>query len=399
MNFCFIPWVDWDAYLSSRPHQLVKEALRRGHRVLYLNPNTRPSLRQGNLEIWHPLSSPVFDLLKKLLRGELFRKRSLSVAKRLTPMRGLIYRPYEGNDRRARLSKVFIDRITKQKLRSFRRLGEKNIVVFQQPFPSVFEIPHMKGLGYTIIYDMIDDWSSYRDAPEYFAKTEPYLLRCADIVTATAKILYEKAIQHNKNTYLCPNAADLGHFSKARGVWERPEDLPVRRPRIGFFGALREWFDGDLIRYSALQRPGYEFCLIGGYSEDILVELGDLSNVHLLGEKSYSYLPQYLHHFDAAIIPFKVNELIRSTNPIKVYEYLAGGKPVVATAIPEIEGMPFVYLSKGPETFTRSLDQAIQTPVDMEKIDNFLANQSWADRFHVIERAILEMMFVTPFKE
>jgi glycosyltransferase involved in cell wall biosynthesis len=388
MNFCFIPWVDWDAYLHSRPHQLVKDALRRGHRVLYVNPNMRPSFRQGNLEIWHPLSSPIFGLLKKTLRGELFRKRSLPAAKRLTPMRELIYRPYEDNNRNARLSKVFIDRITRQKLRTFRRLGEKNIVVFQQPFPSVFEIPYMKGLGYTIIYDMIDDWSNYLDSPEYFAETEPYLLRSADIVTATAKTLYQRAIQHNQNTYLCPNAADFEHFRRARAIWESPQDLPPRRPRIGFFGVMREWFDAELVAFSASHRPEYDFCLIGGYLEEILQKLEGLSNVHLLGEKPYSYLPQYLHHFDAAIIPFKVNELIRSTNPIKVYEYLAGGKPVVATEIPEIQHMPFVYVSKGTEEFIRHLDLAVRTPVDLSEVDNFLVNETWGKRFDVIETAI-----------
>jgi hypothetical protein len=309
-------------------------------------------------------------------------------------MRGLIYRPYEGNEGNnamTRFSKLFIDRIMRQKLRTFRRAEEENIVVFQQPFPSVFEIPYMKGLGYTIIYDMIDDWSNYRDAPEYFTKTEPYLLNSADIVSATSKILYEKAIQHNPNAYLCPNAADLDHFARARESWERPEDLPIGRPRIGFFGILREWFDTDLLQYCSLQRPGYEFCLIGGYSEVVLEKLRGVSNVHLLGEKPYPRLPEYLRHFDSAIIPFKVNDLIRSTNPIKVYEYLAGGKSVVATAIPEVEGMPFVYASKNPEEFVQNLDQAIQTPVDLAKIDSFLANQTWADRFRVIEGAVLEM--------
>ncbi len=391
MNFIFITWIDWDSYLHSRPHQLVREALRRGHRVLYMNPNMRPAVREGNLEIWHPLSSSVFGWLKKGMRGELFRRKTLAGEKRLTPMRGLIYRPYEDSRRKALLSKLLIDWITERKLRGFRRPGEENIIVFEQPFASVFEIPYMKRLGYTIIYDMIDNWASYKDAPDYFAETEPYLLKSADIIMATAKPLYERAIQYNKNTYLCPNAADWDHFSSARRDWERPEDLPARRPTIGFFGVLREWFDAELLAYSALERPGYEFCLIGGYSQDILKKLKGFSNVCLLGEKPYHQLPRYLHHFDAAIIPFKVNDLIRSTNPIKVYEYLAGGKSVVTTDIPEIEGMPFVSLSKNREEFVTNLDHAIRASVDSGKIDDFLRDKTWANRFSVIERAILRL--------
>ena len=124
---------------------------------------------------------------------------------------------------------------------------------------------------------------------------------------------------------------------------------------------MREWFDVELLRYAALQRPQFEFCLIGGYLEEIFEQLKDLRNVHFLGHKDYTILPQYLHHFDVTIIPFVVNDLIRSTNPIKVYEYLAGGKPVVATDIPEIEGMPYVYVSKSREAFVENLDQAIKT--------------------------------------
>ena len=160
------------------------------------------------------------------------------------------------------------------------------------------------------------------------------------------------------------------------------------RPRIGFFGIIREWFDAGLLRYAALQRPQFEFCLIGGYSEDVFEQLKDLRNVHFLGHKDYSVLPRYLHHFDVTIIPFKVTELIRSTNPIKVYEYLAGGKSVVATDIPELEGMPYVYLSKTPEEFVRNIDLAIKATTDPREIDAFLENNTWARRFDLIERAI-----------
>ncbi len=73
MNFCFIPWINWDSYLYSRPHQLVREALRRGHRVLYLNPGMQPVVRDGNLEVWHPLSHPFFGNIKKILRREFFQ--------------------------------------------------------------------------------------------------------------------------------------------------------------------------------------------------------------------------------------------------------------------------------------------------------------------------------------
>lgn len=388
MNFCFIPWIDWDFYLHSRPHQLVKEALRRGHRVLYLNPGWRPTKKEGNLEIWHPLSFRIFGITRKILRGEFFSDQSFTSKEKLTPMRQLLYRPYEDKNRWAFGSKFLTDLLTKRKLRTFRDPRDRNILVFQQPFPLVFHIPYLKTLGYIVIYDMIDDWSAYKDSPKYFIQTEPYLLENADIVTATARALYQKALQYNKNTRLCPNAADIAHFAKARKACERPGDLPNGRPRIGFFGIIREWFDTGLLRYAVLQRPQFDFCLIGGYSEGVFEQLKDLRNVHFLGHKDYSVLPRYLHHFDVTIIPFKVTELIRSTNPIKVYEYLAGGKSVVATDIPELEGMPYVYISKTPEDFVRNIDLAIKATTDPREIDAFLENNTWARRFDLIERAI-----------
>jgi glycosyltransferase involved in cell wall biosynthesis len=388
MNFCFIPWIDWDSYLYSRPHQLVKEALRRGHRVLYLNPNTRPVYQKDNLEVWHPLSHPFFGILKKILRGELLQRTPSAQGEKLTPMRKWVYRPYESQNRRTFLSKKLIDLFTRRKLKAFRTQEGPNVLFFEQPFPLVFQISILKRLGYTAVYDLIDDWSAYHDTPPYFKTTEPYLLTHADIVTATARSLYEKALEYNKNSFLCPNAADTAHFSTARNHCEKPGDLPEGRPRVGFFGVIREWFDAGLLRLSAIQRPHFEFCLIGGFSEDIFKQLKDLKNVHFLGHKDYSVLPQYLHHFDVTIIPFVINDLIRSTNPIKTYEYLAGGKPVVATPIPEIEEMPFVYPSKTPDEFVRNLDLAIGPTPDVRVIDDFLRDHTWAKRFDVIEKVI-----------
>lgn len=383
-----MPWIDWDAYLTSRPHQLAREALRRGHRVLYLNPNTRRVYLEDNLEVWHPLSHPFFGALKKILRRELLQRTPHVQGSKLTPMRKWVYRPYESQNRRTFFSKKLIDLITRKKLKGFHSQGSSNILFFEQPFPLVFEIPAMKRLGYTVVYDLIDDWSAYQDTPSYFKETEPYLLTHADIITATARSLYEKALDYNKNSFLCPNAVDTDHFLKARDVCKKPEDLPEGRPRIGFFGIIREWFDTGLLRYAALQKPHFEFCLIGGYTEDIFKQLKDLRNVHFLGRKDYSALPQYLHHFNATIIPFVINDLIRSTNPIKVYEYLAGGKPVVSTPIPEVEGMPFVYPSGTLEEFVRNLDLAVGITSDLRVIDEFLMNHSWTKRFDVIEKAI-----------
>ncbi len=192
MNFCFIPWIDWDFYLRSRPHHLVKEALGRGHRVLYLNPVWRAAQKEGNLEIWHPFSYGVFRIVRRTLRGELFSRASSTGMKKLTPLRRFFYRPYEEKNRWTLASRVLSELLTRKKLRTFFDPGDRNVILFEQPFPLVYQIPYFKKQGWAVIYDMIDDWSVYPDAPAYFSRTEPYLLRAADMITATSKTSLSK---------------------------------------------------------------------------------------------------------------------------------------------------------------------------------------------------------------
>src|SRR5206468_2351160 len=139
----------------------------------------------------------------------------------------------------------------------------------------------------------------------------------------------------NSNCILIPNAVDFDHFRSAAS--EPPEDLKqLQKPVIGYYGAISEWFDVDLIYDLATSRPNWNFFLIGHTFGSNLNALHNLNNVHLTEEKPYTVLPDYLHAFDVCIIPFKKTPLTDATNPVKMFEFLSAGKPVVATDLAEL---------------------------------------------------------------
>src|SRR5204863_5957100 len=112
------------------------------------------------------------------------------------------------------------------------------------------------------------------------------------------------------------NAAEVERFAEARS-----DRKPGERPVIGYFGAIAEWFNMEWIETCAVARPNWEFRLIGRSAGCDIARAEKLPNVQFLGEKTYEELPRYLKEFDVALIPFKLLDLIKCTNPVKLYEY------------------------------------------------------------------------------
>ena len=135
----------------------------------------------------------------------------------------------------------------------------------------------------------------------------------------------------------CP-ADDFAHRADAA---PRPADLPTEteRPLVGFVGALYEWIDWELIERVSEKRPEVEFVFIGpqreGHSPP--TSLRQRENVHFLGARPYHEVPAYLAHFDLCWLPFLRNGVSQAANPVKIYEYLAVGKPVVSTPVADME--------------------------------------------------------------
>ncbi len=227
-----------------------------------------------------------------------------------------------------------------------------------------------------VIFDSVDEPS------DEFEAWKPYYYRAvstADVVLAASDKLYEMAKPINHNTHLVPNACDYEFFSQNAGI---PEDMQaIGRPVIGYIGVMASWCDFDLLSAAAKSLPHCNFVMIGPKYN--IAEVPQLPNLHWLGFKPYEMLPSYVNSFDVGIIPFKKTSMTESVNPIKMWEYMAAGIPVVTSALPEAQKYgDLVLYSNSAEEFIHNINQSIYGDSEEKKISRkFIAEQnSWMER-------------------
>ncbi len=218
-----------------------------------------------------------------------------------------------------------------------------------------------------VVYYCVDDFASFSGYDkEQVLRDEADLCRRADLVVTTSQALQEAKAPLNPNTILVTHGVDYEHFSRAvREDLPVPEDMKaIPHPILGFFGLIRDWVDLDLLGEVARLRPDWHIVLIG----DSTVDLGPyrgIANMHFLGRRPYEDLPAYCKGFDVGLIPFKVNELTRAVNPIKLREYLAAGLPVVSTPMPEVKLYSHLIEVAGtPHEFARAAEAALASRPD-----------------------------------
>lgn len=232
-----------------------------------------------------------------------------------------------------------------------------------------------KSLGFTTAYDIIDLWSEFHHATWYDRATEKALLEGCDKVFYTSRALAAARGKH------LPNAGDFGLFGQASGP--PPGDVFIGQATLGYWGSLdpsyAPWFDWELLDYVASQRPGWEVNLIGPAREKF-ERPSQRRNIHYLGPRKIQELPAYLAAFDVCLVPFRRGALSAAVDPIKVYEYLAGGKPVAAANLPEVQGRPGVWCAEGKEQFVQAIEEALDSPPDSEALRAFARENSWGER-------------------
>ncbi|HEB52320.1 MAG TPA: methyltransferase domain-containing protein, partial [bacterium] len=184
-----------------------------------------------------------------------------------------------------------------------------------------------------VVYDCMDHHEGFGGVAASLIEREQRLVAEADLVLTSSSWLEREVGSRARANVTIRNAGDFEHFAR------RPErvfaDAQGRRV-IGYFGAIAEWFDVELVAAVASANPDCLLLLIGADTVGAGARLRGLSNVQLLGERPYEELPHYLHGFDVCLLPFRVMPLTLATNPVKVYEYFAAGKPVVGTDLPEM---------------------------------------------------------------
>jgi len=248
---------------------------------------------------------------------------------------------------------------------------------------------YLRRRGACIIYDLLDDWDSSLGGDWYSRQIEDEIIKLSDFLVATSIQLKEELARRvpGRSVLVLPNAVNSHLFNPDRS-YDRPPDLPDKGPIIGYIGSMYgEWFREDLVIKVANAYKEASIVLIGDHRQRFL---NPPKNLYKLGLKPHYQIPAYLAYFDVCLIPFEPMKLIQATSPLKVFEYLAMGKPVVATEMRELKGMPYVYISRSDEEFLDNIARALQTFPNKDVIKSFVAQHSWESRVNALLEAISE---------
>ncbi|AKL95213.1 glycosyltransferase [Clostridium aceticum] len=246
---------------------------------------------------------------------------------------------------------------------------------------------HLKGLfkEKLFVYDCVDDFPFLQNA-------HYKMLKVADIVLATSKPLYHAIAKYKRNLHLVPNGCDYQHFTETKKF---PIDSQAKNSLgvIGYIGALAPWVDYKLLELIAERKPDYTLLLVGASLGN--VEIPKSNNIVYLGHQDYARIPSYLSMMDVTLIPFKKNKITYATNPIKMYEYLSQGKPIISTALPEV--LPFskyLYVARNHEDFVDHIDKALaeDDPKILARRKEIAKLNAWEKRVESIEEIIFSYL-------
>jgi polysaccharide pyruvyl transferase CsaB len=268
--------------------------------------------------------------------------------------------------------------------------GLERIALFEFPHPGFFETLSTAGSGgWTTVYDVIDDWEEFHRVGQaiwYDEEFERHLIGACDAVFAI-------------NTFLAGRVRELGGDGVELvgnglkpGIGEAGEPRPLARGEVtvGYFGYLAgAWFDWELVAGAARRRPAWRFYLIGYGGSPEGIDLP--ANVERLGKQPQADLAAFAANWDVALIPFKPDRLAAGADPIKTYEYLAMGLPVVMTGVfPPPGGEAFVARAEGIEAFLREIERAAarDDPGEIAARRAFAATCTWDHRLETLLAAL-----------
>ncbi len=239
-----------------------------------------------------------------------------------------------------------------------------------------------------VVYDCMDQLSAFKNAPPELMERERQLFEKADVVFTGGKSLYEAKKGEHQNVHAFPSSIDVQHFSQALEITDDlPEQAQIGRPRIGFVGVIDERTDIDLLGAIADLRPEWNYIMVGPVVKISEEDLPRRSNIHYLGQRSYDQLPAILAGWDAAMMPFALNESTRYISPTKTPEYLAAGLAVVSTPITDVVDpygkLGLVHIATTPEEFVNALQSALNEDAGArrEAARKFLSQNSWDETF------------------
>jgi len=345
--------IDW-WHLHQRPQHLSKGLACLGHRVFFISPQLKHADHKG------------------------FEIESLDDEGRLFSVRLQAYLPCNIHYR------VPDESAVAELLQSFGELlfwtkSHKRIFLAEHPawHPLISHLP-----GGVVVYDCMDHHEGFGNGVDINLRyMEDNLLSSSELTVVSSQWLENSVKERARKTVIIRNAGDFSHFSSS------PEKIyydPKARRTLGYYGMIAEWFDIELVEMLATEFFYCRILLIGNDTVKAKTRLKKYPNIEFTGKVSYNDLPFYLYAFDVCLLPFLPTPLIQATNPVKLYEYLSAGKPVVSIDIPEMDQFGiYVYTAKDRVSFVNQVRHVLEDCETLEQSrmrQEFVRNQTWQER-------------------
>ncbi len=329
--------IQWNHYLFQRPHHIFREMARRGYTIFFCTPDARTDQVRS----------------VKLIEPNLYLAQSLQWVAPLKNYPVWIWVGWTASGAAA-------------------------------PF-----FTHSR-----VIYELIDDLQLFPFHCDLMERDHETLSKTSEVVLASADRLLSGIRKNREDALLVTNGVAVDDFPNNEAgepPWDMQPIMAKGNPVIGYYGAISPWLDYGLIREYAKALPDLEFVFIGPDYEGASSKLPSGRNVHWLGPKNYRELSAYLACFDVATIPFRSDDVTHAVSPLKLFEYMAGGKPVVARELQELAKYSDVLLADTVEQWVEKINRALEFGNDPEKVKRYRAiamENSWARKVDLVQNAM-----------
>lgn len=367
---------DWTA-MPTRKHRWARNWARQGNRVLYVE-------QQMHWAGWLAALRAEFPRAFRWLRGP----------RAVEPNLWLFTLPialpfFQMNAALNRLNNLWLAPVLRW---AMRRAGFSDVVLWTYT-PHSADFVGKLGDSFAV-YECVDEFSASKGLVHgpTIAALERELLGKVDLTIVTAPALLETKRPHTRRCELVGNGVDVEHFAAASRADTAvpPAIAALPKPVVGFLGGVQYWIDFDLIGYAARAHPDWSFAFVGPVEPLARADkVRGLPNVHFLGRQPYANVPAFVAGFDVCINPYVLDDVAEKCDPLKLYDYLASGKPVVSVDMPaarQFNGL--IALTRTPEEFTRALEATLGHPGDGATRQRAAVPFSWATRFEQVQAVV-----------
>ena len=239
--------------------------------------------------------------------------------------------------------------------------------------------------GSQINFDCMDHMKGFNNTTDFLIKQEEELVDKCDNLIVSSEFLKDQFNEKKNDIPIIRNANNYRDFDENKENFKLKNLINHKNKiKIGYVGAISDWFDFDLIKDVAIKQDNYEFHLCGEVTSDEVDKVKALKNVHLYGEINYNEIASFLEKIDITIIPFKIIPLIQACDPVKIYEYSACQKPCVATNLPELFRLKdIVFLASNTSEFINQINNSykkVNNKSFLKQLKNFSIDNSWENR-------------------